>query len=113
MEFVVGQRNGIVQEHHKAVPCEMFKRSLIRGHEPARCFVIVVDNENQLFRLCGLGKGGESTQIEINDGDVGAVASEEAAAFFAREESSDVGGNESCELGPLTLHCLEKLRVSD
>ena len=89
LQFVVLDRQRVVEEHHHAVSGEVLERRVVRPDELSEHAVVLAQDLEQLFGRSRLGERGEPTQVAEETGDVRAVPREQSLAVLARDQLGD------------------------
>src|SRR5215471_10182971 len=72
----VGNWHGVVEENHDPITRELVERPLELADQRPQRAVIIAQEIQHLFGLCGLGEGGVAAQIAEHNDDLAAVAFE-------------------------------------
>jgi hypothetical protein len=113
LELRLLDRRGVVEEDHQTVASEVLQRAAVPSDELARRLVVLPHDVDQLLGLRGLGERREPAQVEVRDDDVRAVSSKKLLASVARDELRHLRREETRELRPLALDCLEQSGIGD
>ena len=113
LEFMVVERERVVEEHHDPVAREVFERPAVDGDQLADHLVIRTEHLEQLFGRGRLGERREAPEVGEETGDVGAVAGEQLLALLRGDERGNLRRDEARQLRALPLHGIEQPRVGD
>ena len=111
--LVVGHRHWVVEEDHQPVAREVLERPAVGADEVARRRVVLANDLDELLWLGRLGKGREPAEVEVGDGDIGAVAGKELLALVTRDERGHLRRGTWRASAFCQLDGLEQLRVGD
>ena len=102
----------VVEDHQHGAAAELLQRAAVGLDELPHHLVVAAQQAHDLLGLGGVGEGGESAQVEDDDGDLAPVCRErivhvaghDALGQMRREEALELG--QALQLAELLLHAL-------